>query len=147
MPDLRDESWDAFEEAPPRPVNGHKVSVDPVQAQWARFRDQFAEIANDGYWTFDDLEAKILSHRAFFFPGKSAAMVCEIVAYPSGCKMFQATWAVGDLGELLAMEPGVAAMGRMLGCDGLVVEGRAGWSKALKALGYELRTVTMYKAT
>lgn len=148
MADLREELWDddAVEVAPSQPVNGHVVTIDPVELQWARFRDMFAEAMQDGLWTVEDLESKVLSHRAFFFPGKNCACCGEIVTFPSGKKVMQFTWAVGDMEELVAMEPGVAAVCRLLGCDETLVEGRAGWTKVLKPLGYEPFSVSLRKA-
>jgi hypothetical protein len=146
MNDLRIDAWDEAEDADTSPpVNGHVVPVDPVHSQWARFRDQFAEAMQDGFWTVEDLEAKILSHRAFFFPGKNCACCGEIVEYPGGAKVMQFTWAVGDMNELVSMEPGVAAICRTLGCNGTLIEGRAGWQKVMKPLGYKPFSVTLYR--
>ena len=148
MTALDQDTWDddATEEAPSQLLNGHAVTVDPVELQWARFRDQFAEAMQDGLWTVEDLEEKILTHRAFFFPGKNCACVGEIHIFPSGKKVMQFTWAVGDMEELVGMEPGVAAVCRLLGCDETLVEGRAGWTKVLRPLGYEPFSVSLRKA-
>lgn len=151
MADLREELWDddtAVEEAPSQPLNGHAMSapaVDPVQLQWARFREMFAEAMREGFWTVEDLEAKIASHRAFFFPGRTSACVGEVQVYPGGSRVMQITWAVGDVEELLTLEPGVAAVSRMMGCTGMLIEGRQAWAKLMKPLGYEPWSVTLYK--
>ena len=120
--------------------------VDPVLAQWARFREQFAEAMRDGFWTLEDLENKIADKRAFFFPGREAAMVAEIVAYPGGVRAFQVLWACGSPAELLQMAPGVEAMGRMMGCSEMLIEGQKAWERLLKPMGYEPFSVTLRKA-
>jgi len=120
--------------------------VDPVLMQWARFRDQFREAMREGFWTLEDLEEKVAAKQAFFFPGKEAAMVAEIVAYPGGNRVFQVLWACGSVPELLQMAPGVEAMGRMLGCSEMLIEGQKAWERLLKPLGYELFSVTVRKA-
>lgn len=120
--------------------------ADPLLSQWARFRDQFAEAMRDGFWTLEDLEDKIATKRAFFFPGKEAAMVAEIQAYPGGVRVFQVLWACGSVPELLQMAPGVEAMGRMLGCGEMLIEGQQAWARLLKPLGYDLFSVTLRKA-
>lgn len=120
--------------------------VDPLLAQWARFRDLFAEAMTDGFWTLEDLETKIANKQAFFFPGKAAALVGEIQLYPGGAQVMQITWAVGDVNEILAMEPGIIALCRMMGCAGMLIEGRVGWIRLLKPLGYEPWSATVFKA-
>jgi hypothetical protein len=121
-------------------------SVDPLLSQWARFRDQFAEAMGDGFWTIDDLELKIAHRRAFFFPGANAAMVGQIEVYPGGERVFQVTWAVGDVDEMIGMAPGVEAMARMMGCSGMLIEGREAWKRLLAPLGYVPWSLTLWKA-
>lgn len=125
-----------------RPVE----EVDPLLSQWARFRDQFAEAMREGFWTLESLEEKIAKKQAFFFPGREAAMVAEIVGYPGGVRVFQVLWACGNVPELLQMAPGVEAMGRMMGCQEMLIEGQAAWKKLLEPLGYRLFSVTLRKA-
>jgi hypothetical protein len=119
---------------------------DPTLIQWARFRDQFAEAFGDGFWSLEDLEQKIASKRAFFFPGKNAAVVGMIEVYPGGNRVMQFHWAVGDVAEIVSMEPGLVAISRMMGCTGVLIEGRSAWAKLLKPLGYEPFSVTVHKA-
>lgn len=119
---------------------------DPTLIQWARFRDDFADAMGDGYWTLEDLEQKIAAKRAFFFPGKAAAVVGQIEVYPGGERVMQFLWAVGDVAEVVAMEPGLVAIARMMGCSSVLIEGRAAWAKLLKPLGYDPWSVTLHKA-
>lgn len=120
-------------------------SADPLLSQWARFRDLFATAMEDGFWTIEDLEQRIAHRRAFFFPGRDAAMVAQIEGYPGGERVFQVLWAVGDVPELVGMAPGVEAMGRMMGCSGMLIEGRPAWARVLRDHGYDLWSVTLYK--
>lgn len=120
-------------------------NVDPLLSQWARFRDQFAESMAAGLWTIDDLEQKIAHRRAFFFPGREAAMVGQIEVYPSGERVFQFLWGVGDIEEIVGMIPGCEALARMMGCSAVLIEGRLAWQKVLEASGYKLWSVTLHK--
>lgn len=123
------------------------TTVDPLLSQWARFRDGFAEAMNDqGFWTIEELEARIAARRAFFFPGQNAAMVAQIEVYPGGAKVFQVHWATGDLQELLKMAPGVESIARMMGCTEVLIEGEEAWKKLLADMGYKLFSVTLRKA-
>jgi len=44
--------------------------------------------------------------------------------------------AGGDMAEILTLVPGAEAWGRALGCTHVTVDGRAGWARVLKRLGY-----------
>lgn len=120
-------------------------AVDPLLSQWARFRDLFASAMSDGFWTIEDLEQKIAHRRAFFFPGKGAALVGQIEVYPGGARAFQALWAVGDVDEIARMVPGVEAMARMMGCQSALIEGRPAWKRVLESQGYKVWSVTLHK--
>jgi hypothetical protein len=88
----------------------------------------------DGFWSLEDLEQKIADKRAFFFPGKNAAVVGQIEIYPGGAQVMQFLWAVGDVAEVVAMEPGLVAIARMMGCNAVLIEGRAAWARLHKAI-------------
>lgn len=102
-------------------LNG-RPDADPTLVQWARFRDLFAERMDAGFWTLDDLEARIASHRAFFFPGKAAALVGQIDVYPGGERAFRILYGVGDADECARILPGVEALARMMGCTSMLNE-------------------------
>jgi hypothetical protein len=120
------------------------TTVDPLLSQWARFRDGFAK-AIEGFWTIEDLEARIANRRAFFFPGREAAVVAQIQSYPDGSKVFQALWVTGNMEELVSMVPGIEAVARMMGCTDALIEGSAGWKRALEPFGFKLWSVTLHK--
>ncbi|MBL8771149.1 MAG: hypothetical protein JNK30_07170 [Phenylobacterium sp.] len=119
--------------------------LSPLQAQWERFRDRFAEAMAGGLYTIEDLEAMIAGGEAYLWPGADAAIVTQVVAYPSGEKVLQTLWAVGDLKEVLALEPALCASARLLGCSRILIEGRKGWERLLKPAGYEPWSVTVSK--
>jgi hypothetical protein len=136
-----------FDPIPPDELIDLETTVDPLLSQWARFRDGFAEAMTDhDYWTIEELENRVASRRAFFFPGANAAMVAQIEPYPGGARVFQVLWATGDVDELLRMAPGVEAIARMMGCTEALIEGREAWKRLLAPMGYSLFSVTMRKA-
>lgn len=128
--------------------NVHRLAEpqDPSVLQWAKFRPLFEEAMGDGFWTVEDLEQKIAHRRAFFFPGKNAALVSEIAAYPGGRSAMQVLWAAGDVTEAIEMLPGVEAIARMMGCSSMLIEGRRAWERLLKPQGYAPWSVTVSKA-
>lgn len=121
-----------------------EATVNPLQAQWERFKPQFAAAMDGGLHDIADLERKIGQGRAYLFPGVNAAIVGERAEY-SGETVFQALWCVGDLAEIEALIPGVEAFARLIGCKSMLVEGRRGWEKLLKPRGYEFFSITVRK--
>lgn len=133
-------------EAPAEPVVTAvtEQTSSPIQAQWERFKPQFAAALEGSIYDLADLERKIGQGRAYLFPGVGAAVVGEKVAYP-GETVFQTLWAVGDVEEILALTPGIEAFARLIGCASMLVEGRRGWERSLKHLGYDFWSITLRK--
>lgn len=140
-----DEMAAALAAAPDLAVPPVGAFVSPLEAQWVRFRDDFAEAMEGGLYTVEDLEEMILEGRAYFWPGAAAAVVAERVVYPSGEAVLQTLWAVGDLAEVLTLEPALCATARLLGCSRVLIEGRKGWERLMKPAGYEPWSVTLQK--
>jgi hypothetical protein len=118
----------------------------PIEAQWMRFRDQFAEAMDGGPYRIDDLEREVMSGEVYFWPGRNSALVARRVIYPSGEATMETLWAVGDVEEVITLSPGMEATARLLGCSAVMVEGRKGWERVLKPHGYEPWSVTLRKA-
>ena len=119
--------------------------VQPMNPQWARFRDQFAEAMKGSFYTIDGMERAIGQGRAMFFPGEKSAIVGEVQTYEGGTKVMAITWAVGDLPEIKNMSYGIEAVARLLGCTKMLIEGRDGWAKELRTLGYKAFSRTVCK--
>jgi hypothetical protein len=52
----------------------------------------------------------------------------------------------GELGELLAMRPGVEAWARAQGAQAARINGRRGWARALRGGGFEACDAELRKA-
>lgn len=103
---------------------------------WAACRDWLlpALRAEDG----DEaaLCAEIRSGRAQLWAGERAAVVSQCVEAPGGRSLH--IWlAGGDLAGVLALQPGIEAWARGLGCAAITIEGRTGWRRVLRAHGYQ----------
>ena len=69
--------------------------------------------------------------KAQFFPLDKSAIVTEIVDYPQ--KAMCRIWlAGGDLDELVEAEVAIATWAKALGCDGMEIIRRRGWSRKLE---------------
>lgn len=85
---------------------------------------------------------EIYANRAKLWAGKKSALVTQCIAEPA-CLHF---WkAGGDLAEILTFAPGVEAWGRAVGCKWATINGRKGWERALKPLGYFPRDGELWK--
>jgi len=122
------------------------ATVHPIGAQWLKWRDRFAEAMDGSYQTIESLEKLVLQGRVQFWPGRNAAIITEVQTYPGGERAIQGLWAAGDVAEVMELIPGAEAYGRLHGCTSVLIEGRAGWARPLKALGYAPWSVTLRKA-
>jgi len=130
------------EQSPPPPP-----SASPAMKEWERCKP-WIEAALEGT-PYDLAFIEGMLNRphapAQFFPGKECAMVTEVQQQGTDRVLF--VWAAGGkMDELLAMAPGIEAVGRLMGCNAAMAEGRSGWSRILKNHGYEVASIVMRKA-
>lgn len=121
-------------------------AVNPVAVQWLKWRDRFAEAMSGSFHTIEALEQMVFQGRVQFWPGRDAAVITEVVSYAGGETALQGLWGAGDLDEIRQMIPGLESYGRLRGCTSVLIEGRAGWVRALKDQGFEPWSVTVRKA-
>lgn len=129
------------EQSPPPPPQ-----ASPAMKEWERCKP-WIEAALEGT-PYDVAFIEGMLQRpvnpAQFFPGKDCAMVTEVQQQGTDRVLF--VWAAGGkMEELLAMAPGIEAVGRLMGCNAAMAEGRSGWSRILKNHGYEVASIVMRK--
>jgi len=117
-----------------RATEAPKSSPTSLSADaWVRCRkyiEDALEYAN-GSHTIQDVMLAVSEGKAQFFPLDKSAIVTEIVDYPQ--KAMCRIWlAGGDLDELVEAEVAIAAWAKTLGCDGMEIIGRRGWSRKLE---------------
>jgi hypothetical protein len=123
--------------AAPKRADQSPASETPAQA-WTRCRPwiEAALVHAGGTHAIEDVERLIALGRAHFWPGRRCAVVTEFYDYPRlrACNI----WLLGgDLRDLLALEPAIAAWAQANGCARLMGGGpRAGWARALKTRGW-----------
>lgn len=115
-----------------RPVGG---------SEWLRCRAWIVPALEDT--TEQELTEKLELGWAQLWPGERAAMVTYCTRNPARLHVWLAG---GELSELLAMIPGVAAWGRAMGCDWATIHGRKGWARLLSGHGFEDRDGELWKA-
>jgi len=85
-----------------------------------------------GSHTLQDVMLAVNEGKAQFFPLDKSAIVTEIVDYPQ--KAMCRIWlAGGDLDELMEAEAAISEWAKTLGCSGMEIIGRRGWSRKLES--------------
>jgi hypothetical protein len=102
-----------------------------------------AALEAEGYGrSVEDVLAKVRAGQCFVWTGPDALMVTEWHDRPDG-RALHVWLGAGDIGALIAMAPGMMAWARDQGAIEATIEGRPGWARALRALGFALRSVTV----
>lgn len=97
--------------------------------------------------SFEELNGWVEQGKVAALPGKKSVIVYEIVDYEStGERAIQVIAAGGDLEELRNdIRPALEEWALQQGCSHVLIEGRAGWVRALKAHGYREISRTVSK--
>lgn len=102
------------------------------------FRDELAEANDSAFFPIEYLDQTIADGTSQYWGTPNAAMVTQIVNYPGGAKVVRSLATTGDLKEITEIiAPQIETWAIENGCTHLLVEGRDGWKRALKPLGYE----------
>lgn len=116
-------------------------------AEWDRARPHLLAAAEVAKGTHDevDLIRGVLNGSFHLWMGEQSAILSEVVRYPRllSHRLFLAG---GDLHELLAMEPELAAVAASRGCTRHELIGRKGWKRALTDLGYGNEAVALHRS-
>lgn len=112
---------------------------------WALWRDRIARAADGSHHTIDSIERSLAEGRSHLLTLPDCCFVVELVDYPAA-RACQVMWAAGTLEAIVAASPRLDAWARRQGCSEMLVEGRGGWARALKDIGYRQWSVTLRKA-
>jgi hypothetical protein len=129
------------------PVPPPAPETSPAFREWDRCKPWIEAALEGGFYDIAHIEAMLKrpANPAQFWPGKNAAIVTEVQDHGSHRVLF--VWAAGgDMDEIIAMAPGIEAVGRLLGCQYAMSEGRSGWQRVMKRHGFETFSVTIRKA-
>ena len=132
------------------PVPAPPPEASPALKEWDRCKPWIESALEGTFYKIDDIEAMLKRphNPAQFWPGKTCALVTEVQQHGTEKVLF--CWAAGsekgDMAEILALAPGIEAVGRLMGCSYAMSEGRSGWQKIMKPYGYEVASVVLKKA-
>ena len=101
------------------------------------------EAALEKGWSIDDVKAEIDAGRAQFWPLPNSAVVTQVLEQPQR-NVLRIWLAGGDMDELQFAQSGHAVdYARERGCSVIEVDGRKGWSRALKGFQETRRVLEM----
>lgn len=112
---------------------------------WAFWRDRVAQAVDGSHHTIESIERSLVEGRAQLLTLPDCCFVVELADYPAA-RACQVMWAAGTLEAILAASARLHAWARAQGCSEMLVEGHAGWTRALKDIGYRPWSVTLRKA-
>ena len=118
----------------------------PDIAGYMRFRSLLENANDPELMPIQWLDTQVLEGRGWPIIGERSAMVVELQVFPGGARVVHVRAGAGDLRELIeVLAPRGEQWGRELGCRYAMIEGRAGWARALKDYGWKLEHVTLRK--
>lgn len=113
---------------------------------YARFRAMLAEANRSDFYPIEWLDAQVATGMAVPIIGDNAAMVIGARLYPGGARIGHIKAAAGDMDELIhELGPKAEEWGRAHGCTMALIEGRPGWSRALRKHGWRAHQVALLK--
>ena len=94
---------------------------------------------------FEDVKQAILDNRAQIWPSQNGCIVTTVTEFPKS-KMLQVWLCGGDFDEVFnKYNDMIEEWGRKQGCDQMFINGRKGWERRLKDVGYHPVAVILTK--
>lgn len=94
------------------------------------------ERAGEGFTLFH-LEEQLKLGNALLWTGNEACLVTSLHTDVETQNRLLHVWlGCGDINELISLEPGISAWARARGCSYASIDGRRGWSRVFKKLGF-----------
>jgi len=98
-----------------------------------------------GTHNLEDLLHDVANGNLSLWAGEDCALIMQITQYPRA-KMAHCFLAGGNIEGIAAIEVGITAWAKGLGCNGITLMGRPGWARSfLSKIGYDCRQVNMVK--
>lgn len=108
-------------------------------SDWSKVKDLLEDALeySDGLSSIDDVRDMLAENRGDLWVGEKSAIVTQSLE-GRGIKALLYYLAAGDLSELKEMTVYIESLAKEVGCSKVLINGRAGWGKALG--GYKERT-------
>lgn len=98
------------------------------------------------FYTAEWLDQRLDEGSAFFFASDRAAMVVELIAFPTGVVAVKAVVAAGDTRAMIQdLGPAVLEWAAANGATAAMIESRTGWKRLMRKHGFQEFTTTLVK--
>jgi hypothetical protein len=116
-------------------------------SNYLQYRECIIQNLDPEWYPPEWLDAAIAQGAVVGFYGDKSALLCEVRQYPGGARVGGVFHAVGVREELEdLLRPEAEAWAHSVGCSHIVLEGRLGWVRSLKSVGYEPHKASVIKA-
>lgn len=119
----------------------------PPQAwdEYYRHRGEIADLLDPRCYSIEWLDAELANGRALAFGNESAVIAITVKTYPMGAIELHGLVAAGALDGILALIEEAEEWGRVHGLTFACISSRPGWSRVLKAKGWQVHQVELRK--
>ena len=94
----------------------------------------------------EDVARAVSEGRMQAWTAGDSLVVTEVLAFPQA-RALNVFLAVGDLDEVMSLQPALEAFGREHGCKVMRMEGRKGWARVLPQHGWKQDPKVIYERT
>lgn len=94
----------------------------------------------------EDVARAVNEGRMQAWTAGDSLVVTEVLQYPRGSAL-NVFLAVGNLDEVMSLQPTLEAFGREHGCAVMRMEGRKGWARVLPDYGWKQDKKVIYERT
>lgn len=94
----------------------------------------------------EDVARAVSEGRMQAWTAGDSLIVTEVLAFPKA-KALNVFLAVGNLDEVMSLQPALEAFGREHGCTVMRMEGRKGWARVLPDYGWKENNLVIYERT
>lgn len=121
--------------------------LTPQWADYLRFRGRFIAMLDQRFYPAAWLDEQIASGEFVLLSEGDSAIIVSVKVYPSGLRELHGEAATGKRETIVsALIPSALQFGRSIGCEFATIASRPGWSRVMKAQGFEMHQVTIRKA-
>lgn len=94
----------------------------------------------------EDVARAVSEGRMQAWTAGDSLVVTEVLEFPKA-KALNVFLAVGNLDEVMSLQPAIEAFGREHGCKVMRMEGRKGWARVLPDYGWKADKKVIYERT
>lgn len=121
--------------------------LSPQWAEYLRFRECFVALLDQRFYPAAWLDQQIAAGEFVLLSEGDSAIIFSVRTYPSGLREIHGEAATGSVSTISqTLIPSALKFGRSIGCEFATIASRPGWSRVMKAQGFETHQTVIRKA-